>query len=80
MNNEIKDNEWDERKFGAEEEFVGVVSKVESEKIDSILGLKAINLKISEDLYSNLMGMSESEKIPLVVLIRNILSDFVSKN
>lgn len=80
MNNEIKDNKWDERKFGADEEFVGVVSKVESEKIDSILGLKEINFKISENLYKDLMEMSESEKIPLVVLIRNILSDFVSKN
>jgi len=80
MNNEIKNNEWDERKFGADEEFVDIVSKEESEKIDEILGLKEINFKISQELYSSIMKISESEKIPLVVLVRNILSDFVSKN
>lgn len=80
MNNEIKNNEWDERKLGADEEFVGIISKEESEKIDEILGLKEINFKVSQELYNSVMKISESEKIPLVVLIRNILSDFVSKN
>lgn len=38
---------------------------------------KAINIKLSEELHANLKAMAEKEEMPLTVLIRQALKEYV---
>jgi predicted transcriptional regulator len=40
---------------------------------------KAINIKLSEDLHAKLKAIAEKEEMPLTVLIRQALKEYVKK-
>jgi predicted DNA binding CopG/RHH family protein len=61
---------WDNRELGAEEEFVRVVPKSESQQIDEAIGLKTIRLRLRKELLEEIQEMAAYKGIHVQTWIR----------
>ena len=68
---------WDNRKLGASEEYVGVVSREEELAVDEALGLQVISIRLQKKLIENLKKLAKHEGIGYQPLIRQVLTHYV---
>lgn len=67
---------WDERKLGADEDFVGVAPEIDA-KIDTALGMQAISIRMPQDLLASLKALAQLHGIGYQPLIRQVLIRWV---
>ena len=69
---------WDERKLGAEAEFVGVADASHEEALQEALELQAISIRLPKDLVRNYKLIAEFHGIGYQPLMRDVLQRFVA--
>ena len=75
---EDTDQAWDERKLGAEAEFVGVAAISHEEALQEALELQAISIRLPKDLVRNYKLIAEFHGIGYQPLMRDVLQRFVA--
>ena len=68
---------WDNRKLGAQEEFVRKVSPEREAKIDEALGLHSISIRLQREIIEQLKVLAREEGLGYQPLIRQILTRYV---
>jgi predicted DNA binding CopG/RHH family protein len=69
---------WDERKLGAEAEFVGVAGASHEDALQEALELQAISIRLPKDLVRNYKLIAEFHGIGYQPLMRDVLQRFVA--
>ena len=69
---------WDERKLGAEAEFVGVADVSHEEALQAALELQAISIRLPKDLVRQYKLIADFHGIGYQPLMRDVLQRFVA--
>ena len=69
---------WDERKLGAEAEFVGVADESHDEALQEALNLQAISIRLPKDLIRSYKLIADFHGIGYQPLMRDVLQRFVA--
>lgn len=69
---------WDERKLGAEVEFVGVADASHEYALQEALELQAISIRLPKDLVRNYKLLADFHGIGYQPLMRDVLQRFVA--
>ena len=70
------DDPWEDRVFGAQEQFVEVADDVSGE-VDAVLGLHPISIRLQKSLIDNLKAIAHLHGLGYQPLIRQILTRWV---
>lgn len=68
---------WENKKLGAEEQYVRKVSQEREQSVDSTLELHLISLRLQKNLIDGLKYLAREEGIGYQPLIRQILTHYV---
>ena len=69
---------WDERKLGAEADFVGVADATHEDVLQEALELQAISIRLPKDLVRSYKLIADFHGIGYQPLMRDVLQRFVA--
>lgn len=71
------DEAWDERKLGADENFVSVVNEDMANTIDEAAGTQLISIRIQKSIIEDLKLIASLNKIGYQTLMKQVMQRFV---